>query len=49
MRCVPANFVKTPSKEILEKFTKEQLLKIAHHYNTEISDKRLETEKRQRL
>ncbi|XP_030294105.1 uncharacterized protein LOC115594274 [Sparus aurata] len=36
-----AEFVKAPAEELLDKCTKEQLLKIAEHYDIDISDKRL--------
>ncbi len=34
-------FCETPSEELLDGCTKEQLLKIADHYSVDISDKRL--------
>lgn len=36
-----ADFVKAQSGEFLDRCTKEQLLKIADHYEVEISDKQL--------
>ncbi|XP_036974481.1 uncharacterized protein LOC119030758 [Acanthopagrus latus] len=36
-----ADFVKAPSEALLDKCTREQLLKIADHYQIEVGDKRL--------
>ena len=36
-----AEFVKSPLEEVLDRCTKEQLLKLAVHYEIEISNKRL--------
>lgn len=36
-----AEFIRTPSEELLGRSNKEQLLKIAAHYGVEISDKLL--------
>lgn len=35
------DFVRAPSAEFVEQCTKEQLLKLAEHYNAYVSDKRL--------
>ena len=36
-----ADFVKAPSEALLDKCTREQLVKIADHYRIEVGDKRL--------
>lgn len=40
-----SDFVKAPSEDFLKKCTKEQLLKIAEHFEIDISDRRLKDTK----